>query len=115
MAKYKMIALSNPVAGEEARFNDWYDRHHLADICAVHGVVRGQRFKLVSGTKLWTYAAIYDLEVDDPRALIGEIYRRLGTNTMLATDALDQATVHLSIFEPMGQGVDREVSVFHDG
>ena len=45
-----MIALSNPVAGEEARFNDWYDRHHLADICAVHGVVRGQRFKLVSGT-----------------------------------------------------------------
>jgi hypothetical protein len=101
MAKYKMLALSNPVAGEEDRFNDWYDRHHLADICAVHGVVRGQRFKLVSGTKAWTYAAIYDLEVDDPRALIREIYRRLGTDEMPASKALDEATVYLSIFEPV--------------
>jgi hypothetical protein len=114
MAKYKMIALSNPVAGEEDRFNDWYNKHHLADICAVPGVVRGQRFKLASGTKGWTYAAIYDLEVDDPQVLLREIYRRLGTPAMLATTALDRATVHLSIFEPMGQGVGCDVSVFRD-
>jgi hypothetical protein len=108
MAKYKMIALTNPVRGQEDQFNEWYDKHHLADICAVQGVLRGQRFKLVSGTKSWVYAAIYDLEVDDPRALLGEIYGRLGTNAMSATEALDQETVFLGIFEPLGRGVGWE-------
>ena len=32
MRRYKMITLSNPTAGREAEYNDWYQNVHLKDL-----------------------------------------------------------------------------------
>ena len=46
MAKYTFVVFTNPVAGKEDEFNDWYNRHHIPDVLNVPGIVSGHRFKL---------------------------------------------------------------------
>src|SRR5678815_3844677 len=46
-ATHLQIALSDPVEGREAEFNDWYTGRHLPDVLAVPGFVGGQRFKVI--------------------------------------------------------------------
>ena len=48
MAGYKFVVLSNPVAGHEEEYNDWYSNRHLADIVAIPGFSAVQRFVLRS-------------------------------------------------------------------
>lgn len=46
MARHHFIVLSNPVAGREDDYNDWYDNEHLDDVLKVEGFVAAQRFRL---------------------------------------------------------------------
>ena len=38
-----VLALHNVVAGQDAAFNDWYDKTHLPELLAHPGVTSGQR------------------------------------------------------------------------
>jgi len=64
MAKYTLIALSNPVAGKEQEFNEWYSNVHLRDVTSLPGVVSGRRFRIALD-RPWKYAAEYEIECDD--------------------------------------------------
>jgi len=46
MAIYKLIALGNPVEGQDTEYNDWYTNQHLQDVTDVPGYRSAQRFKL---------------------------------------------------------------------
>lgn len=60
-----------PPDGEEDRFNDWYDDHHMpSHVYGVPGFVSGQRYRDGQGPH---YLAIYDLEA--PATLTDEEYR----------------------------------------
>jgi hypothetical protein len=96
MARHHLLAFTNPAAGREDEFNRWYDERHVPDLLAVPGFVSAQRFALTDATGQgkpgWTYLALYELDTDDPDALMAEVRARLGTEAMPVSDTLDSAT-----------------------
>ncbi len=96
MAKYTFLALTNPVAGKEDEFNEWYDKHHVPDVINVPGFISGQRFKLADSqfggeaSKAYKYLAVYEIETDDIAATIKELRTRGGTADITPSDAIDR-------------------------
>ena len=106
MAKKQiLIVLSNAVQGREAEYNDWYTNVHLPDVLRVPGLVAAQRYK-VGNTQLksappgkWQYAAVYEMESDDPASVMAEIGRRSRTPDMVVSDAVTDIWAYL--YEPI--------------
>jgi len=96
MARHHLLAFTNPAPGREAEFNHWYDERHVPDLLAVPGFVSAQRFQLTDatgqGSPGWSYLALYEIESDDPDAVMVEVRARLGTDAMPVSGALDPAT-----------------------
>jgi len=101
MAAQKLIVLSNPTSGKEAEFNDWYDNTHVPDVLDVPGVVRARRYKVLSESE-WSYAAIYELDCDNPATLIHEMSSRIEAGTMVMSDAIDMVTLKFCVVELLG-------------
>ncbi len=47
MSNNLMLVFSNPVAGQNDRYNAWYDNIHLGDVLDVPGVVGAARYDRV--------------------------------------------------------------------
>lgn len=106
MARYRLIAFTDPVAGKDQDYNDWYNKVHLRDVIAITGFVSVQRFVLkaaTAGEMRNRYVAIYDMETDDPMAVMAEIGRRAGTEQMFVSPALDLASENSGVFEPCSE------------
>lgn len=106
MARYRLIAFTDPVAGKDRDYNDWYDKVHLPDVVAIPGFISVQRFALKAATAgeiRNKYVAIYDMETDDPMAVMAEISRRAGTEQMVVSPALDLASENSGIFQPCSE------------
>jgi hypothetical protein len=100
MRKFKMLVFSEPFPGREDEFNEWYTNQHLDDLCALPGFTSAQRFTLNSvtmGTALNKYLAIYDVETDDPDAVMAGMFAARDTPAMPMTPAfnIDPTTVML--------------------
>ena len=108
MARYKLVVLTDPVAGREDEFNDWYTKRHLDDVVAVPGYVSAQRFELVSvarGAFQNRYLALYDMETDDPQATIDALLALGDSGEMFISEALDEATLNVAVFAEMTERV----------
>ena len=111
MAKYTFLALTNPVEGKEAEYNEWYDKHHVPDVVNVPGFVSGQRFKLADSqfggeaSKAYKYLALYEIETDDIAATIKELQARGGTADIVPSDAIDLKRVATYMFTPIKEKV----------
>ncbi|HEY0106106.1 MAG TPA: hypothetical protein VGB91_08490 [Rhizomicrobium sp.] len=78
-----LVALTNPIEGREAEYNDWYDNVHVPDLLKIPGVVGARRFRVLprqhrSAPIPWQYCATYELEVDDFAAVADELERLRG-------------------------------------
>lgn len=105
MAKFKMIALTQPVEGREAEYNDWYQNTHLPEVCSLPGVLGAQRYKLAAplqGFDGRPYLAIYDIETDDIRQTLGGF----ATAKLTPGEASDNAGAYTVIFEEFGERVE---------
>ena len=103
--RYQFLVISNPVAGREAEYNEWYDRQHVHDVLRVPGFVAAQRFKVSGESTLpGRYVAIYEMETDDPAAALAELNARAGQSIMPISDALDIASVSVALLAPVAQG-----------
>jgi hypothetical protein len=100
MAEYQMIVLTNPVEGRDAEFNRWYDDVHLTDVVAVPGVKGARRFRAVMPGE-WKYAALYQLDCDDPESVMQDIMSRWKTEKMPASDAFDDTRFVMMMVEPI--------------
>ena len=94
MATQYFMVLTDPVAGQEGAYNDWYDNRHLADVLDVDGFVSAQRFSLSrqkgpDGAAVSQYLAIYEMETDDVDATLAKLLSRLGTDVMPVSPAVD--------------------------
>jgi len=101
--RYKMLVLANAAEGRDAEFNRWYDEQHLGDVKALRGVLTGERFKIAGPAEKWSYLTLYDVETDDLEAFGAEIERRMGTEQMPATDAIDGENVFYAMFTPISK------------
>jgi hypothetical protein len=109
MAKFKLVVMTDPKAGREDEYNDWYTNQHLADVVAVPGFRSAQRFKLNDGMGFEhrnRYLAIYEIESDDPQEALAEMFRRRGTPAMVVSESLDLDKASVGLFEPCSSVVE---------
>jgi hypothetical protein len=108
MAKFKMLALTTPVAGKEKEFHTWYQNHHLPELVSFRGMKGVQRYKLTTklmGSDTNPWLAIYDIETDDPMAFLAAIGQATASGKMTQSDAVDMATTYTALFEEYSQRV----------
>lgn len=108
MPCYRMLVLSNPVAGREVEYNDWYQNVHLRQMLALEGFRSAQRFVLsrpMTERGTWSYAAIYEIETDDIDAVLERVRSAAGTEALLVSDALHTAGTYAAIYEICGEAV----------
>jgi len=86
------VVLTNPVAGRDDEYNDWYDRRHIPDVLAIPGFVAAQRFRVEKLEPIamlpWRYLAIYEVAAGGVEAAFSELDVRKGTERMPISDAL---------------------------
>ncbi|HEV2677456.1 MAG TPA: hypothetical protein VGV37_23200 [Aliidongia sp.] len=102
MGTQYFMVLTDPVEGQDAAYNDWYDNQHLADVLAVDGFVSAQRFSLShqkgpEGALVSKFLAIYEMETDDVDATLATLLARLGTSVMPVTPALDDRNLGMFV------------------
>jgi len=112
MAKYTFVVMTNPVAGKEAEFNDWYNRNHIPDVLNVPGFVCAQRFRLAdvqmggdAASRPYKYLAIYEIETDDLEGALKELRSRAQSGEIVPSDAIDMNNVSTYMFTPIAEKV----------
>ena len=94
MAIYQYVILSCATVDQEAEFDLWYDGVHLADVARVDGVVSARRYPILSricdsaDMPNWRSLAIYEIDAEDPQAVIANIAEKSGTDAMPLSDAI---------------------------
>ena len=92
MTKHLMVVFTNPVAGKDDEFNDWYTNIHLSDVLKVPGFVAAQRFRLSEAQIMkdtpYRYMAVYEIEAEDPQPVIDAL-NQVSKSEMVISDALD--------------------------
>jgi hypothetical protein len=63
------MALTNPVKGSEAEFEEWYDQRHIGEVLSIPGFVTAQRYRLspkqrAGVTPQWEFLALYEYDGD---------------------------------------------------
>lgn len=113
MSKFLYVVLSNPVAGREDEYNDWYSNRHLADVTAVPGFVSAQRFRLVDGeadgAPNQRYMAIYTMETRDTAAAIEQLTARVQSGEMEMSEAFSMEDMAIHLYETITPLVEAEV------
>ncbi len=99
--RHILLVTSAALPGREAEYDQWYDSTHLAEICAIPGVVSGRRFDAAVASPTPTPAsclAIYEIDAEDPLTVLAEMNRRAGSGQMSVSAALDVSAVNMWIY-----------------
>jgi hypothetical protein len=108
MASYNLVVLSNPVPGKEDEYNEWYTNIHIPDVVRCDGFTGGRRFKLGQGFDApHKYMAIYEMETNDPAAVIAGMTAKAGTPELSISPALDSEGVAMTLYEAITPRIAR--------
>lgn len=103
MPHHAYVVLSNPVAGRDDEYNDWYTNQHLADVVAVPGFVSAQRFRLrdaaAEGAPVQRYLAIYMLDTDDPENAIAQLTKLVESGEMNMSEAFSMENLAATLYD----------------
>ena len=100
MPKFKMLVFTNVAkGGDEANYNKWYDEQHIPDVCRIDGFSGAQRFKRSGDEGPTQYLAIYEMEADDPAAVVADLTSKAGTDAMIMTDDIDLENATIMMYE----------------
>ncbi|WP_404480879.1 hypothetical protein [Novosphingobium sp. BL-52-GroH] len=106
--KMKLVALTRPLPGREAEFNEWYDTTHLPELVNKFGMAGAQRYKLAArlmGSDENEFLAIYDIEADDPMTFLGAMGAAAKSGELTTNDAQDFGTCYTALFTEHGERV----------
>ena len=86
MVTHIFMIITTPPADDAGRYDRWYVDRHMPDVLAVPGFVAAQRFRLAPATQEKDapprYLALYEIETDDVTAVLADLARRAGTDSM---------------------------------
>lgn len=104
MSKAYIMIRSNPIAGCEARYNEWYDTVHLPEVLQVDGVLAYQRFALTKdqlNDEPQSHQYLIQLEIDgnDIAGTVARLYAALPQMTM--EPVVDHDVLKMSIVQPV--------------
>lgn len=83
MAKYLLLALNGPTAGEgdEEAYHRWYEEEHLPAFRELDAVRTARRYKVLRGAlpgmEAWPFITAYEIETDDLPALSTQLAQRM--------------------------------------
>ena len=105
MARFTLVAFSNPIDGKMKEFGTWYDKTHIPDMLEVPGVVTAQRFQLLrlvpSKAFRQRYLCLYEFEAEDEQSAKA-IIDTLNAQNLPLSDALDVSSVTLAVYQAAG-------------
>jgi hypothetical protein len=104
MARYQFVVITQPHAGQEKEFNDWYTNRHLDDVIAVDGFISAQRFEILDDTNnrhSGKYLAIYEMETDDAAACVQKLTAMANAGTMYVSPAMDMGAWVTHLVKPI--------------
>ncbi|MBD8561814.1 hypothetical protein IFT91_24440 [Pseudomonas fluorescens] len=100
-----LLALSNAHDGQHDAFNDWYDQRHLVDVLEVPGFLSARRYRIAAQTagqtSPWEYLAVYEITPGCAAGAVTELSRRVGTEAMPLSPALDLERTQAQIYLPL--------------
>ena len=103
MPRYAYVVHSNPVAGREDEYNDWYSNRHLADVIAVPGFVSAQRFRLMDpqgqDAPGQAYMAIYTIDTAEPDRTIEELTALVESGEIYLSEAFSVEGMAAHLYE----------------
>lgn len=91
MPQFRYIVITVAADGRDAEFNDWYDNVHIADVLAVPGFASVERSVVVRSDKTvgpTQYVAIYELDTDEPGAVLEDLRSRVADGRIPMSDTL---------------------------
>lgn len=98
------IVLTNPVAGREAEYNEWYDGRHVRDTLAIPGFLSARRYRVTATEGPedagWAYLALYRMDLERAAEALAEAAARAGGPKMPNPGMLAPGTVALA-FRPI--------------
>jgi len=96
---YYFFVFSNPAAGQEDRYNKWYNEQHQLDVVSIPGFVTAQRFVMNdlplyrrAALELPKYLVVYKIVTEDLDGVFKEVSRRLQTGETKMDPSFDRAT-----------------------
>ena len=107
------LVFSNPVAGKEDEFNEWYDAVHLPEVLATPGMRSAQRYAVLETeithhsempAPAHGYLLVYEID-GDPEAVMAKIQDAAMSGALRMSDALDLESVSMSFWRPLGTKV----------
>lgn len=101
--KHLVVVLTEPIAGREAEYNDYYENLHLDEVLATTDWTSAQRFKLTDqqGMKCpLPYLAIYEVEAEDASQVLPNLNATRGERVQ--SDALDKRSAGVWVFSEIG-------------
>ncbi|MGY4783266.1 hypothetical protein ACVH9Z_25485 [Rhodococcus opacus] len=109
MAKYLVLALTNPLPGRESEFNSWYDNVALPVYESLPGVTCLGRYTSVAhdGYEFemrephFDYLSLYEIDTEDATATFTEIRRALDAATKDGRYHFSEAIDKARFFEPV--------------
>src|SRR5688572_24270819 len=118
MARYIMTVRSNPVAGREDEYNDWYDRYHLPDLVNTPTFVAGQRYKIAPielpdypgyQKPKHRYMVVYEIETDDIEKTKKILWGQENISRIKQSTAFDSSNVDCQVYTPIGLRVTKDL------
>jgi hypothetical protein len=101
MGRFRFVVFTNPVAGREDEYNDWYSNTHLAEVVGVPGFAAVQRFRIENVGRIapaHDYLAIYEMTAETPEAAAADLNTLMSADLTLS-DAARSDDAEASVFE----------------
>lgn len=106
MPKGVFVVQSSPLDAEhEQAFNDWYTGEHIPEVLAVPGFVGARRYRVTDpNADGHPYLTVYEIEADDVRAPLKEVFRRARDGQFsLPEHVRTAATPTTTLYELIGE------------
>ncbi|MCB2052151.1 MAG: hypothetical protein KDE63_12065 [Novosphingobium sp.] len=111
MAKHLLLAMTNPLPGKDAEFNDWYDNTAYPTYKSLPGLVPLGRFKAVDVPKMFpfqmdnqfAYLSLYYFETDDVESFLEKLKETFPKRPEYSfSETIDQNKFFEPIYVAMG-------------
>lgn len=105
--KALLLVHTNAVSPErEAEFNAWYDEVHVPQLLErIPGIVRATRYMASADRPPLAerYLAIYEIEADDPAAVVKAVNKAAATGRLDMSSDMDLSRPPvMALYEPLG-------------
>ncbi|MGR8920522.1 MAG: hypothetical protein ACU85V_12970 [Gammaproteobacteria bacterium] len=101
--RHLVLVMSEPVAGQDEAYHDWYENTHLDEVLASAGWHSAERFELSDEQGLpcpRRFLALYEVEADDPSEILPHLDATRDQREQSA--AIDRRNAGAWVFSPIG-------------